>query len=207
MSAVAVQRPGLGAGDTATGDLSMSVGADDSADLAWRAATWLAAAAAAVLAWSAVGLLGSPGHSWGYGLLLLTVAGGEALLARALFRRAGASTVLAGVVANIAVITTYVVGRTAGLPIGLSPSSPSAASATGHGAGHAAGWADYSAQLGVVGVGDVGGLDVAMLVVLLALVALLVSLLPARTRRVAVNVALLAGVALWAQRFSGVGGW
>lgn len=167
-----------------------------------RTATWLAVGLATALAASGVDRLGS---AWGYGLLLIAVAAVEALVARALYLHGDSRTVLAAAVANIGLITAYVVGRTARLSIGLAGATLGSPGPVPHSAlAHAAGSADYSAQLGRAAGEDVSSLDVAMLVSLLGLVALLVGLLPANTRRVAVNVALLAGIGLWAQRLFGV---
>jgi hypothetical protein len=115
---------------------------------------------------------------WGYGAFFLAVGIVQVLHGLVVARRPGTALALAGIVGNVAVVGIYVLSRTNGVPIGPVHS------------GH---------RLERAGV-----LDLTATAVEVALIAVLVTLLPARTGRITINVLLMTGVGLWALRLSGL---
>jgi hypothetical protein len=148
---------------------------------AWRlAAVPAAAALAAALSLSAalvhLSLVPWQMQVWpGYGAFFLAATAGQALLAAALLRVRTPAVLLAGLAGTLAIVLTYVLTRTRGVPLGPH-------------AGHAL---------------KAGELDVATTVAELAVVAVLVSLLPPAQARRASTVLLCVGGALWALRLTG----
>jgi hypothetical protein len=112
---------------------------------------------------------------WGYGVFFLGVGLGQGLLGAALLRWPNARVALFGVVANLAVVLTYVISRTDGVPFG--PHADVAEKAT---------TADLLTTAGEI-----------------ALVGLLLAMLGRTARRVAVDAILVLGVLLWVVRLSG----
>jgi hypothetical protein len=114
---------------------------------------------------------------WGYGAFFVGVTITQVLFAFLVLRWPRTVTAVAGITGNLTVVGVYVLSRTNGLPVGPVHD--------GHGPEH------------------VGALDLTATAVELVLIAVLVSLLPARIGRVAVNLLLVAGLGLWALRLSG----
>lgn len=145
--------------------------------LAGVAAAVYAAAVLSLVA-AAVHLWVAPGHFevwWGYGAFFLAAASAQGLFAVALLRWPGRTLSLAGIFGNLAIVSLYVVSRTAGVPFG-----PHAGRAE-----------------------EAGVIDMSTTAVELATVVFLLSLLGGRARGVAVNAVLLVGVGIWALRLAG----
>jgi hypothetical protein len=115
---------------------------------------------------------------WGYGAFFLAVGIVQVLCGLVVARRPGPALALAGILGNVAVVGIYVLSRTNGVPVGPVHS------------GH---------RLERAGV-----LDLTATAVEVGVIAVLVTLLPARTGRITINVLLMTGVGLWALRLSGL---
>lgn len=112
---------------------------------------------------------------WGYGIFFVGAAIGQAAYGPLLiWRRTSVALLHAGIWANTGIISLYVVTRVYGIPLGP----------------HA------------LVVESVGLLDLVSVASELALVVLLVSLLPARQRRITGNMLMVVGLLLWALRLA-----
>jgi hypothetical protein len=112
---------------------------------------------------------------WGYGVFFIGCAIGQALYGPLLLWRRDSVVLLhAGIWANTAVVALYVVTRIWGIPLGPHASM----------------------------VESVGLLDLMSVISEVVLVVLLASLLPARQRRVTVNLLMIVGLLLWALRLA-----
>lgn len=114
---------------------------------------------------------------WGFGAFFLACGVIQVLFGVLVARWPGTALSVAGIVGNVAVVGLYVLSRTNGVPVGPVHSSH---------------------RLERAGV-----LDLTATAVEVGLIAVLVTLLPARAGRVAINVLLMTGVGLWALRLSG----
>jgi hypothetical protein len=112
---------------------------------------------------------------WAYGAFFLATGVGQALFAPLVLRRPSAWLVLTGIAGNVAIVSMYVVSRTAGPPLGPHAHIPEAA----------------------------GAVDLTTTGAEIALVGVLLTLLGGRTRRWVANLLLAGGVLLWALRLSG----
>jgi hypothetical protein len=112
---------------------------------------------------------------WGYGVFFLGSAVAQGLLAVALLRWPGRAVALSGIAVNLAIIVTYIVSRTAGVPFGPHK---------------------HVAEPAAV-------VDVACTTAEIVIVGLLVSLLDGRSRRWVGNGILAIGAVLWALRLTG----
>lgn len=148
-----------------------------------------APAAALAVAAALIHLVVAPDHLaqwWAYGAFFLASAVGQGVLGLLLLRRPAPWLVFAALWANLAIVVTYVVERTAGLPSWLQPS--------GSDAGHSHG--DNAATMDYFGT--------AASVVEVGLIVLLAAMLPGTYRRLAMNGLLVVGVVLWGLRLTGV---
>ncbi len=154
-------------------------------------------ALASVLA-GAIHLAVAPEHLeewWLYGAFFVVTGLFQLAYATPVLRRPTPLVVLTGIVVNLGIVLTWVVSRTAGLPI-----TPPAGGAA-HEGGHSV---DGPIPLeGAHGVEAVGPADLVATGAELLVVCLLVTLLPPRQRAGSVNLLLVTGVILWALRFSG----
>jgi hypothetical protein len=140
------------------------------------AAPAVAAALSLLVAW--VHLAYAASHLrqwWAYGAFFVAAGAGQALFAPLVLRRPVPWVALAGIGGNVAIVLMYVVTRTAGPPVGPHAHVPEPA----------------------------GAIDLATTAAEVVLVGVLLTLLGARTRRVALNLLLAGGVLLWALRFGG----
>jgi hypothetical protein len=142
---------------------------------AWRAAA-LAALLSLGAAWVHLAYWESHWSEWwGYGVFFIATGAGQALFAPAVVRWPRPWLLYVGIFGNLAIVLTYVISRTEGLPIG-----------THEGAAERAGRADLATTAA----------EILLVGVLLAMVG--------RTgRRVVINVMLLTGALLWALRITG----
>ncbi|MFL6177114.1 MAG: hypothetical protein ACJ715_10720 [Ornithinibacter sp.] len=160
-------------------------------------------ALASVLA-GAIHLAVAPEHLeewWLYGAFFVVTGLFQLAYAAPVLRRPTPLVVLTGILVNLAIVLIWVVSRTTGLPI--TPPEDGA----GHEEGHVAGPIPLEGAHPVEpghGVEAVGAVDLVATGAELLVICLLVTLLPAPVRRVAVNLMLVAGVGLWALRLSGV---
>lgn len=113
---------------------------------------------------------------WGYGVFFLVVAAAQGFFSVAMLRWPGRVLSLAGILGNLSIVLLYVLSRTSGVPFG-----PHAGRAE-----------------------EVGVLDMSATGIELAIVVFLLTRLGGRERSVAMNVVLLAGVAIWALRLTGL---
>jgi hypothetical protein len=137
---------------------------------------------------------------WLYGAFFLTAAAAQSLLAWLVLRRATVLVLLAGIWGNLAIVATYVVSRTVGLPL-----TPPHAGHVGHShlpvaGGVGNGLPIYPGAATSSNVESVGTLDLFALSAELVLVVALVGMLPAGLRRTMTNILLAMGVAVWAVR-------
>jgi hypothetical protein len=141
---------------------------------------WLAAAAAALLslgaAWVHLAYWESHWREWwGYGMFFLATGAAQALFAPAIVRWPRRWLLLAGVAGNLAIVGTYVLSRTQGVPIGTH-----------------AGVAERA-----------GAADLATTAAEIVLVGVLLAMVGRTARRVVLNTMLLAGALLWTLRLTG----
>ena len=141
---------------------------------------WQAATAAAVLslaaAWVHLAYWESHWQEWwGYGVFFLLTGIAQGLFAVLIVMRPSRHAALAGIVGNLAIVGTYFLSRTDGVPVG--PHEGLAERAT------AIDWATTAGEI--------------------ALVAVLLTMVAPTARRRVVNAMLLAGLALWALRLTG----
>jgi len=113
---------------------------------------------------------------WVYGAFFLVTGAGQALFAPLLIRWPSPLLIWTAIAGNLAIIGMYVVSRTEGVPLGPHAHIPEIAS-----------------------TGDLTATAAELL-----LVGVLLSLLSRTVCRRAVNVLLVAGLALWAMRLTGV---
>lgn len=121
---------------------------------------------------------------WVYGAFFIVTGVFQVGFAAVVMRRTAWPVALSGIVVNLGIVLVWVVSRTAGLPI--APPE------------------DITRHEGTHGIEGVGAADLAATGAELVVVCLLVTFLPARMRRVAVNLLLATGIGLWALRLSGV---
>jgi hypothetical protein len=112
---------------------------------------------------------------WAYGAFFVAAGAGQALFAPLVMRRPVALVAAVGILGNLAIVGMYVLSRTAGPPLGPHAHVPEPA----------------------------GAIDLATTAVEIALVGVLLTLLGARTRRLATNLLLAGGAVLWALRLGG----
>src|SRR3954468_19730584 len=112
---------------------------------------------------------------WAYGAFFIAAGVGQALFAPLVLRRPGPLVAAVGIAGNLAIVGMYVLTRTAGAPLGPHAPAPEPA----------------------------GAIALAPTAVELALVGVLLTLLGARTRRLAANLLLVGGAVLWALRLGG----
>ena len=156
-------------------DVAVHAAAPRSSTGAWRAAA-LAALLSLAAAWVHLAYWESHwAEWWGYGVFFIATGVGQALFAPAVVRWPRPWLLYVGIFGNLAIVLTYVISRTEGLPIG-----------THEGAAERAGAAD------LLTTAD----EIVLVAVLLAMVGL-----PAR--RVVINTMLLAGALLWVLRLTG----
>lgn len=144
-----------------------------------------------------------------YAVVFLAIAWGHALLAGALWDRPSPAALLAGIWGNLTVAALYLLSRTVGLPFGpLRPlgqqPGPSAAHLGSIAGGVGNGTAFLPQPLGGTRIETVGVPDLGVVGLGFAVVVILVSLLPAPTRRWTTNTMCACGLALWALRWLGV---
>ena len=146
-----------------------------SIDGAWRAAA-VAALLSLAAAWVHLAYWQSHWDEWwGYGVFFIGTGAGQALFAPAVVRWPRPWLLYTGIAGNLAIVLTYVISRTEGIPIG-----------THEGAAERAGRADLATTAA----------EVVLVGVLLAMVG--------RTgRRVVINVMLVTGALLWILRITG----
>ena len=113
---------------------------------------------------------------WGYGAFFLGLAAAQGLFSLALLRWPGRVLSLAGILGNLSVVMLYILSRTSGVPFG-----PHAGRAE-----------------------EAGVLDMSATGIELAIVVFLLIRLGGRERTIAINAVLLAGVAIWVLRFTGL---
>ncbi|MFC7491066.1 MULTISPECIES: hypothetical protein [unclassified Knoellia] len=138
----------------------------------------------------------APAHGeewWVFGAFFVLVGCFQLGFAAQMLRRPTWSAVLAGVLVNLSVVLVWVASRTTGLPIGPASGGDSLPGAHSH--THAA--ADAS------GIEAVGPADLAATAAELTVVCLLVTLLPSRLRRTAVNLMLVTAASMWVLRLVG----
>jgi hypothetical protein len=121
---------------------------------------------------------------WVYGTFFVVTGVFQLGFAAVVLRRTTWPVALSGIGVNLGIVLVWVVSRTSGLPI--HPPE------------------DITSHEGTHQVEGVGVADLAATGAELIVVCLLVTFLPARMRRVTVNLLLATGVALWALRLSGV---
>lgn len=146
-------------------------------------------AAALAIAAGLVHLWVAPQHLaswWAYGAFFLAIAIGQAGLGLVLLRRPAPGAVFAALWINLAIVVTYVVERTAGLPTWLQPGG----SDTGHSNG------DNAATMDAFGT--------AASVAEIGLIVLLAAMLPGLYRRLTMNGLMVVGVVLWGLRLAGL---
>jgi hypothetical protein len=141
---------------------------------------WQAATAAALLslgaAWVHLAYWESHWREWwGYGVFFLATGAAQALFAPAIVRRPRPWLLLAGIAGNLAIVGTYVLSRTEGVPVGTH-----------------AGVAERA-----------GAADLATTAAEIVLVGVLLAMAGRTARRVIINTMLLAGALLWALRLTG----
>jgi hypothetical protein len=136
----------------------------------------IAAALSLAAAWAHLAYVASHLRQWwAYGAFFIAAGIGQALYAPLVLRRPGPAVAAVGIVGNLAIVSMYVVSRTAGPPLGPHAHVPEPA----------------------------GAIDLATTASEIALVGTLLTLLTARQRRLATNVLLAGGAALWALRLGG----
>jgi hypothetical protein len=123
-------------------------------------------------------------HWWVFGTFFIVTGVFQLAFAGVVLRRTSWPVALTGIAVNLGIVLIWVVSRTRGLPI--SPPE------------------DITAHEGTHLIEGVGPADLAATGAELVVVCLLVTFLPARMRRVTVDVLLATGVGLWALRLSGV---
>jgi hypothetical protein len=142
---------------------------------AWRAAA-LAALLSLGAAWVHLAYWESHWDEWwAYGVFFIGTGAGQALFAPAIVRWPRPWLLYLGIAGNLAIVLTYVISRTEGLPIGVH-----------EGAAERAGTADLACTAAEI-----------------LLVGVLLAMAGRTGRRVAVNTMLLAGALLWALRITG----
>ena len=162
----------------------------DSTQAAVRLAAALTATAAVIHLWVAPEHLT---HWWAAGVFFIALAAGQALFALAIRRQATPRIVLAGIVANVGVVSLWAASRTWGLPLG-----PTLEDAAGH--ADTAMWGSVPHAAAVPE--PLGLLDVTATVLELATVVALVSLLPDGIRTKTVHALCAVGIAIWALHFT-----
>jgi hypothetical protein len=113
---------------------------------------------------------------WGYGAFFLAAAAGQLLFTVLLLRRTWSWLPLAGIAGNVAIIGMYVLSRTNGPPLGPHSGRPE----------------------------DAGPLDLVATAAEFGVIVALVALLPRAVARPTVALLMLAGVALWTARLTGI---
>ncbi|HKH10021.1 MAG TPA: hypothetical protein VKA73_02645 [Rubrobacter sp.] len=123
-------------------------------------------------------------HWWGYGSFFLVAAFAQGLASALVLRYPESKPVLlAGITGNLLIVVLYVISSTWGMPFGASwvPFDPTVAHL------------EDTELLGMTATAAEVGIIIAM-----------AALLDGATRRFAINALLLAGVALWALRITGL---
>jgi len=141
---------------------------------------WLAAPVAAVLSllagWVHLAYWESHWQEWwGYGAFFIATGAGQALFAPVVLRWPRPWLLLVGIAGNLAIVGTYVMSRTVGVPIGTH--------------------ANVAERAGAV--------DLATTAAEIALAGVLLMMVGRTARRVVINTMLLAGALLWVMRFTG----
>ena len=113
---------------------------------------------------------------WGYGAFFLGLAAAQGLFSVTLLRWPGRVLSLAGILGNLSVVMLYILSRTSGVPFGPHAGRPE----------------------------EAGLLDMFATGIELAIVVFLLIRLGGRERTIAINAVLLAGVAIWVLRFTGL---
>lgn len=113
---------------------------------------------------------------WAYGTFFLAMGLGQGLLAVGLLRRPSRWLVLAGIAGNLGIVGMYVLSRTRGVPLGPH-----------------AGVAEHAEAVDLITTGGE-----------ILLVTILLVLLDGRARRWIVNALLVAAIALWTMRLTGI---
>ena len=152
-----------------------------------RVAIW--ASGAAALAHAAV----ASAHfgEWASGSFFVVIAAAQGWLAFALARnRPSVPVLISAVVVNVAVISLYVVSRTAGLPVG-----PHHDGRNHHHPGEV---------VAAEAVESVGSLDLATLVAELVLVVALIDMMPRHLIGKTTSALMVAGTAFWALSAAGL---
>ncbi len=145
---------------------------------------------------------------WVFGCFFLAVTVGQVVLAELVVLRPSTRTLLAGIWGNVAVIATYLVSRTVGLPIGPPHGVHGAdGQMLGHqpvagGIGNGMPVLPATESATATHLDVVGRLDLWVLGLELALVVLLVMMLPPRHRRVTLNAFLVLGLLAWGTRIA-----
>jgi hypothetical protein len=135
---------------------------------------------------------------WGYGALMAVTAVALAVAAGALALHASPAVVTAAIGSAVADTILDVVAHTSGLPFGPGPAAGPQFTDPLHGPGHP----NYAALIDAAE--PLRPLDLGCLTAEVALIVLLVSLLPARSRRRTANLLCAAGVLLWAVGWTGL---
>lgn len=130
---------------------------------------------------------------WVFGAFFVVVGCFQLGFAAQMLRRATWSAVLAGVLVNLSVVLVWVASRTTGLPVGPASGGDSLVGAHSH----------TQSVANAHGIEAVGPADLAASAAELTVVCLLVTLLPSRLRRAAVNLVLVTAASLWVLRLSG----
>jgi hypothetical protein len=112
---------------------------------------------------------------WGYGLFFLGTGVAQGLFAAVIALRPSPHAALAGILGNLAIVGTYFLSRTDGVPVGPHDGIAERASTID--------WATTAGEI--------------------ALVAVLLTMVGVGARRRTVNAMLLAGALLWALRLTG----
>ena len=150
-----------------------TVSGDRPLGVRWPAAVVGAAALSLVAGWIHLAYVASHWRDWwAYGAFFLVSGAFQALFVPAILRWPRPTTALVGIAGNLAIVGMYVMSRTAGIPMGP--------------------------HTGVVE--QAGPVDLACTAGEIVLMAVLLGMVGKGSRRLIVNVLVVAGVGLWALR-------